>query len=81
MEIIPLTNKQEKYLKKYRLTNKFQKQINLLIDNPSHPSLNTEKLVPKNCGLYSFRIDKKFRAIFVTDNQVIKIVALTNHYK
>lgn len=38
MEIIPLTSKQEKYL-------------------------------------------KKFRAIFVTDNQVIKIVALTNHYK
>ena len=81
MEIIPLSNKQEKYLKKYRLTKKFQKQINLLIGSPSHPSLNIEKLLPKKSGLYSFRIDKKFRAIFVTDNQVIKIVALTNHYK
>jgi Txe/YoeB family toxin of Txe-Axe toxin-antitoxin module len=81
MELIPLSEKQQKYLKKYNLTKKFQKQISLFIDNPSHPSLNIEKMYSIGPGLYSFRIDQKYRAIFATSKGIIKIVFLTNHYK
>jgi Txe/YoeB family toxin of Txe-Axe toxin-antitoxin module len=80
MELIPLTDKQQKYLKRYNLAKKFQKQINLFFDNPSHPSLNVEKVYSVGPGLYSFRIDKKYRAIFAISKGVIKIIALTNHY-
>ena len=81
MELIPLSEKQQKYLKKYSLIKKFQKQISLFIDNPSHPSLNVEKVYSVGPGLYSFRIDQKYRAIFATSKGVVKIVVLTNHYK
>jgi len=81
MELIPLSEKQQKYLKKYNLIKKFQKQISLFIDNPSHPSLNVEKVYSVGPGLYSFRIDQKYRAIFATSKGVVKIVVLTNHYK
>lgn len=81
MEIIPLTKKQENYLKKYSLVKKFNKQIDLLTNNPSYPSLNVEKINPFSLGLYSFRIDQKYRAIFATSQGTIKIIALTNHYK
>lgn len=81
MELIPLTEKQQKYLKKYNLSKKFQKQISLLLGNPSHPSLNVEKVYSVGPGLYSFRIDQKYRAIFAFCKGVVKIVALTNHYR
>lgn len=81
MELIPLSEKQQKYIKKYNLVKKFQKQVNLLLGNPSHPSLNVEKVYSVGPGLYSFRIDKKYRAIFATSKGIIKVIALTNHYK
>jgi len=81
MELIPLTKQKQNYLKKYNLVKKFEKQINLLYSNPHHPGLNLEKLEPKELGLYSFRIDRKYRAVFAVNNGFIKIIALTNHYK
>lgn len=81
MELIPLSEKQQKYLKKYNIIKKFRKQITLFINNPSHPSLNVEKMYLIGPGLYSFRIDQKYRAIFATSKGMIKIIALTNHYK
>lgn len=81
MELIPLNEKQQKYLNKYNLIKKFQKQINLFLNDHKHPSLNVEKLHPVELNLYSFRIDQKYRAIFATSKGMIKIIALTNHYK
>ena len=81
MELIPLTLRQQKYLSKFNLTKKFKKQISLLINNPNHPSLNVEKLNPENLGLYSLRIDRKYRAVFAFSKGFIKIVTLTNHYR
>lgn len=81
MEIIPLTSKQNGYLKKYGLVRKFEKQTGLLLQNPNHPGLNVEKLTPKELGLYSFRIDRKYRAVFTVSGDNIKIITLTNHYK
>jgi plasmid maintenance system killer protein len=81
MELISLTEKQKKYLKKFNLEKKFKKQINILLDNPRHPSLNVEKIPSFGSGLYSFRIDKQYRAIFAFSKGFVKIVVFTNHYR
>jgi toxin HigB-1 len=47
-----------------RIKKKAVKQETLFQSNPLHPSLNTEKLVPKEKELWSFRIDRQYRIIF-----------------
>jgi len=82
MQVKTLSTKLEKYLTKHNLTRKFQKQLNLFIENPNHPSLNTEKLEPKDAGLYSFRIDRKYRAIFhILLSGEAQIVDINDHYQ
>lgn len=77
-----LNNKQKIYLKEHNLIKKFEKQYKLFLENPHHPSLNLEILEPKVRGLWSFRIDRKYRALFIVDeNNEIEIIAITNHYK
>jgi Txe/YoeB family toxin of Txe-Axe toxin-antitoxin module len=70
-------------LKKYLLQSKFEKQINLLANNPQHPSLHLELLEPRDYGVYSFRIDRKFRALFIfrPDLKAIEILNITIHYQ
>lgn len=80
MIVEPLSPKQEKYLKDHKLLKKYNKQIELFVFNPNHSSLNTEKLVPKEQGLYSFRIDIHYRAIFRFVSDHVKIITITNHY-
>jgi len=46
------------------IQKKAEKQEKLFRRNPFHPSLNTEKLEPKNKQVWSFRIDRKYRIIF-----------------
>lgn len=71
-----------KYLKKHNLENKFNKQINIFLQNPKHPSLNTEILEPKSRKIYSFRIDRKYRVIFgLTKNEEVEIVDINDHYQ
>mgnify|MGYP001573203687 CR=1 FL=1 len=43
---------------------KAEKQEKLFRQNPFYPSLNTEKLAPKQKEVWSFRIDKKYRIFF-----------------
>lgn len=43
---------------------KFVKQFKLFLSNLFHPSLNTEKLQPKEKNIWSFRLDKNYRVIF-----------------
>jgi plasmid maintenance system killer protein len=64
------------------LIRKYQKQIAVLGKNPRHPSLNLEILEPKNRGIYSFRLDKKYRGLFIyrDDLKAIEIIAVTCHY-
>ena len=71
----------KKYLQKRNLGKKFQKQLKLIEQNPKHPSLNTEILEPKHLKIYSFRIDKKYRAIFVITNGQIEVVDINDHYE
>ncbi|MBI2590988.1 MAG: type II toxin-antitoxin system RelE/ParE family toxin [Candidatus Blackburnbacteria bacterium] len=70
-----------KYLKKRRLENKFQKQFDLLLQDFRHPSLHTEILEPKYRKIYSFRIDQKYRAIFIVKEGKILIIDINDHYQ
>ena len=44
-----------------RIQRKIIKQQQLFTENPFHPSLNTEKLIPKKKEVWSIRVDKKYR--------------------
>ena len=81
MKIKPLKSEIIKYLEKHRLEKKFQKVIEIFEQNMRHPSLNVEILEPKHLKVYSFRVDKKYRAIFVMIENEIEIISVTNHYK
>ena len=82
MRIKPLRSDLRKYLKQHNLVKKFNKQSALFSQNPKHPSLNTEILEPKSLKIYSFRIDKKYRAIFISlIPEEIEIIDINDHYR
>ena len=82
MKITPLKDDVNKYLKNHQLGKKFQKAKELFEQDINHPPLNVEVLEPKHLKIYSFRLDRKYRAIFIVaaDNE-IEIITVTNHYK
>lgn len=50
--------------------------------NPKHPSLNSERLAPKGLKIYSFRVDHKYRAIFILINtDDAEIIDINDHYQ
>ena len=69
------------YLKSRNLFKKWQKAAILFNNDIKHPSLNVELLEPKWRGIYSFRIDKKYRALFFLDADKAEVFQITNHYK
>jgi hypothetical protein len=82
MNIEPLRDDLIDYLKKNQLEAKWDKQKELFVDNMRHPSLHTELLEPKWRGIYSFRLDIKYRALFfITKQGTAEIIAFTKHYK
>lgn len=83
MKIAPLSPEVTEYLKKHNLTKKFNKQLTFLKENPQHPSLHTEILVPKERNIRSFRIDRFYRVLFFYDPEIkmTKILVITKHYK
>lgn len=82
MKIRKLRPDLERYLKKHRLENKFRKQQKLFESNPFHPSLATELLEPRQRKFYSFRVDRKYRALFFyRGNDEIEIFDINNHYR
>lgn len=82
MFILPLHPELEKYLKKRVLGAKFSKQKKLFEHNIFHPSLNIELLEPRHLRVFSFRIDRKYRAIFIYLNvDTVEVVDINNHYQ
>ncbi len=80
--IIDLRNDIEEYIQKHGLSKKWNKSKKFFENNPFHPSLNTELLEPKHRLIYSFRIDKKYRAIFIClPEDKVEILAVTKHYR
>lgn len=69
------------YIKKQRLEKKWVKAKTLFENNIKHPSLNTELLEPTWRGIYSFRIDLKYRALFFIDEGEAEVFQITKHYK
>jgi Txe/YoeB family toxin of Txe-Axe toxin-antitoxin module len=70
------------YIQRHGLLKRWEKAKTLFENDPSHPSLNTEFLEPKHRLIYSFRIDRKYRALFIClpDNK-IEVIAITKHYR
>ncbi len=82
MEIKPLRQDLLDYLSDHNLVARWKKAVKLFSSNIRHPSLHTELLEPKWHGLYSFRIGRKYRALFFfVKEEVIEVFQITNHYK
>lgn len=81
MVIKPLRPDLEAIINKRGLKRKWDKAKQLFKTNLRHPSLHTELLEPRWHGIYSFRLDKQYRALFfITENQA-EVFSITNHYK
>lgn len=79
---IEITTQFEKLYKKLPLLirKKAEKQIDYFLLDPFYPSLNVEKLSPKDKNYWSLRIDKKYRIIFNYLNQeTVVFVAVGEH--
>ncbi|MDQ3022026.1 MAG: type II toxin-antitoxin system YoeB family toxin [Bacteroidota bacterium] len=81
MKLKPLRKDLLQYLDKHNLTKKWNKVIKLFDNDIRHPSLNTELLQPQWRGIYSFRIDQKYRALFFISEGKAEVFQITNHYK
>ena len=81
MDVEALNPKLQRYLASHGLEKKFKKQIALLKQDVFSKGLNFEKLVPHHLGLYSFRLDRQYRAICVIDGDCVEIVDVNNHYQ
>ena len=81
MRIKPVRSDSVEYLKKRNLTRKWLKAKRLFETDIRYPSLEVELMEPRWRGIYSFRIDKKFRALFFVDGDVAKVFKITNHYR
>lgn len=83
LKIPPPSPRVLKYLQRHGLTKKYAKQTALLSQNFRHPSLNVEILQPTEHKIYSFRVDKKYRGIFlfIPEQSLIKILDVNDHYK
>ncbi len=82
MHARPLSPRLQKYITKHKLDRAFAKQLSLFLLSPRHPSLHTELLEPKYLGIYSFRVTRSYRAIFIYEgNRAIEIVDINNHYE
>jgi hypothetical protein len=79
--IVDLREDIKEYIQIHGFSKRWEKAKTIFKNDPSppsHPSLNTELLEPKHRLIYSFRIDRKYRALFIClpDNK-IEIIAIT----
>lgn len=82
MKIIALHPEIKEYLKKRKIEKKFEKQKQLFEENPFYPGLNTELMEPRKMRIWSFRVNRKYRAIFIFQEKgTIEIIDVNNHYQ
>ncbi len=81
MKLKPLKEEIATYLRQHNIEKKFAKAARLFQDNPFHPSLRVEVLQPPQYRVYSFRIDQKYRALFIQVGGGAEILAITKHYR
>jgi plasmid maintenance system killer protein len=72
----------EEYLTTRRLRSRYDKQKLLFEADIRHPGLNVELMEPKHLRIWSFRISKKYRVIFIfRDSDTAEVVDINNHYR
>lgn len=82
MRIFPLHSEIKDYLKKRGLEGKFKKQKRFFEKNTFYPGLKTELLEPRKMRIWSFRIDRKYRAIFIFREKIaVEIIDINDHYQ
>ncbi len=81
MRVRSLNKKQEKFIARHNLHDKYEKTVKLFEIDFRHPSLHIELLEPKNLKIYSFRVDIKYRVVFIVTDGEAEVIAITNHYK
>jgi plasmid maintenance system killer protein len=62
---VTVSKKASKQIEKLGLAKLFEKQKNLFLSNPFHPSLDFKSLKGRNKGFYAFRINDQYRARLV----------------
>lgn len=69
-------------VKKFGLKKLFDKQLKIFIDNPSHPSLDFKPLKGREKGIFSFRINQKYRARLIkADKSLYQIFQVGDFHK
>lgn len=83
VKILPIASRVQKLVDRHNVRKKFEKQLQFLQKDLKHPSLNDELLEPHWRGIHSFRIDRKYRAIYFKyeDTEEIEILDITVHYQ
>jgi len=81
MHVQSLRSDLQNYLKVHNLDRKWKKALGLFEEDIRHPSLHTELLEPTWRGIYSFRLDRKYRALFFIRSGIAEVFQITNHYK
>jgi Txe/YoeB family toxin of Txe-Axe toxin-antitoxin module len=81
MKLKPIRKDLQEYLLVHGLAKKWEKASCLFEESPRHLSLNTELMNPSWRGVYSFRIDRKYRALFFITDGIAEVFQVTNHYK
>ncbi len=75
----------EEFEKRYRkipkpVQKRAIKQQAAFSENPFHPSLHTEKLIPRSKEVWSFRVDRKYRIIFrFIDGETVLFLTIGPH--
>lgn len=81
-KILELRKDIKEYVVEHRLGTKWEKAKMMFEQNPFHPSLHTELLEPKHRHIYSFRLDRKYRAVFIVHSaDAVEVIAVTKHYR
>ena len=81
MQVKPLRDDLEKFINQHDLRRQWEKAKKLFETNLRHPSLHTELLEPRWRGIYSFRLDKKYRTLFFIAKGQAEVFQITKHYK
>lgn len=81
MKIKSLRKDLQEYLQQHNLFKKWEKASRLFEQNMRYPSLHTELLQPRWRGIYSFRLDKQYRALFFMTRGQAEVFQITKHYQ
>ncbi len=81
MQIEPLRGELERRIAEFGLGAKWLKAKRLFEGDIRHPSLHVELLEPRWRGIYSFRLDGKYRALFFITEGKAEVFQITKHYQ